>query len=33
MQQTKNDGYKARVLLQRLVQSTPFKTQNNSAKN
>jgi len=33
MQQTKNDGYKARTLLQRLVQSTPFKTQNNSTKN
>ena len=33
MQQTKKDGYKARTLLHRLVQSAPFKTQNNSAKN
>jgi len=33
MQQTKKDGYKARALLHRLVQSAPFKTQNNSAKN
>jgi hypothetical protein len=33
VEQTKIDGYKAGSLLQRLVQSTPFTSQNNSAKN
>jgi hypothetical protein len=32
MQQTKNNGYKARTLLQRLVQSAPFREQNNARR-
>lgn len=33
MRQTKKDGYKARTLLHRLVQSAPFKMQNNATSN